>query len=58
MRLYNNYKQYFKHEAAKIITEKLNNKLLDKFKNIDIQYNILNKLFNFDEKCLKKLKFF
>jgi hypothetical protein len=47
---HNNYKQYFKHEAAKIITEKLNNKLLDKFKNTNIQYNILNKLFNFDDK--------
>ena len=47
---HNNYKQYLKYEATNIITEKLNNKLLDKFKNTDIQYNILNKLFNFDEK--------
>jgi hypothetical protein len=41
---------FYQHEATNIITEKLNNKLLDKFKNIDIQYNILNKLFNFDDK--------
>ena len=47
---HNNYKQYLKYEATNIITEKLNNKLLDKFKNTDIQYDILNKLFNFDGK--------
>ena len=45
-----NYKTKLNNEAIKIITHKLNNKLLHKYKNIHIQYNILNKLFDFKTK--------
>jgi hypothetical protein len=47
----NNLWFFSQHDAAKSITEKLNNKLLDKFKNINNKLldkfrniNILNKL--------------
>jgi len=46
----NNYKTKLNNEAIKIITHKLNNKLLDKYKDINIQYNILNKIFDFETK--------
>jgi len=43
---HHNYKNNLNIEAINIIINKVNNLLLDKFKNYNIQYNILNKLLN------------
>ena len=43
---HHNHKNNLNIEAINIIINKLNNLLLDKFKNYNIQYNILNKLLN------------
>jgi hypothetical protein len=46
----NNYKKVLHYEARDIIAKKLNNPVLNKYRDINIQYKIISEIFNIDHK--------